>query len=102
MITRACTKKAREKQKRLRAALPAIASAKRLKAKDSVHGFDVDVFLKDVEVDEVLKGVTTLDKNGKSVTYTRQQIKIERRFRLDLNQHYGEFYWFFALKFVNV
>lgn len=99
MITRASTRKAKEKQKRLRAALPAIASAKRTKRKDSVHsGFDVDVFLKDVEVDEALRGVTTLDKNGKSVSYTKQQIKIERRFRSDLNEHYGESYWFSALQ----
>ena len=89
-MLRSSTKKAQNEQKRLRAARHALRSSKSStqKKKQKKDTFDVDSFLKDVEVEEAENGVSVFDKNGKSVGYTKQQVKLERRFREDLIKNY--------------
>ena len=96
--TRSGSKKANknpEKQKRLRSSAYAMAtatpsSAKKAKGKKKGKEFDIDSFLAGIEADEISNGESILDKSGKSVEYSKQQLKIEQRFRSDLVGHYGE------------
>jgi len=88
MMLRSHSKKDSEKQKRILAAVTALAPVKKKKVK--VVSFDVSGFLSDAVADDRARGYSAREENGKSKSYTQQQAKIEARFRSDLKSHYGE------------